>query len=186
MTIMAKQQQPTFSAIVALTPENGMGKDGKIPWRVPEDFKYFKQFTMGKTCVMGRKTYEDILTYAKDKDDPLPGRQLVVLSSTYTDPGDPSWGVKLEPIKGIRKICNMAQLFGTMGPICFIGGANIYKQAAKRYRNIQLSVTRLNFPTVVECDTFFDPIESGFIFIAQKPLEGTAHTIEYYLSKWTQ
>lgn len=170
-----------YSAIVALTSENGMGMNGKIPWRVPEDFKYFKNFTMDKTCVMGRKTYEDILTYAKDKSDPLPGRQLVVLSSTYTQIDDPSWGVKRFPCKIIRKISTMDQLVGTSGPICFIGGAGIYAQAASMYSDILLSVTRLKFQHAVECDTFFDPQEHGFKRFDYFRLgDGLPHVVELY------
>jgi dihydrofolate reductase len=172
----------SYSAIVALTLENGMGMNGKIPWRVPEDFKYFKSFTMGKTCVMGRKTYEDILTYAKDKDNPLPGRQLVVLSTTYTEIDDPSWGARPIVPKIVRRINGMHQLSGTAGPICFIGGAAIYKEAADRFSNIILSVTRLHFPTVVECDTFFVPEESGFKRIHRFFLGETPHVIETYMN----
>lgn len=171
----------SYSAIVALTLENGMGMNGKIPWRVPEDFKYFKSFTMGKTCVMGRKTYEDILTYAKDRDDPLPGRKLVVLSSTYTQIDDPSWNAKPIQPKIIRKLSNMDQLRGTVGPICFIGGAGIYAQAASMFSDILLSVTRLRFQHVVECDVFFDPQEHGFLRFDYFRLgDSLPHTVELY------
>lgn len=181
MSLVVKHVPSTYSAIVALTPENGMGMNGKIPWRVPEDFKYFKGFTMGKTCVMGRKTYEDILTYSKDKDDPLPGRKLIVLSSTYTQIDDPSWGPKLVAPKIVRKISNMNQLYGTSGPICFIGGVEIYK-AASKFNNVTLSVTRLHFPEVIPCDTFFKPEDFGFKKISRFNLGDTEHFIEMYIN----
>lgn len=162
-----------YSAIVALTSENGMGMNGKIPWRVPEDFKYFKKFTMGKTCVMGRKTYEDILTYAKDKDDPLPGRKLVVLTSDSTLIPDAS--------PNIRRISSMYGLDGTAESICFIGGAGVYTQAAAIYKDISLSVTRLKFQHVVECDVFFDPQEHGFKRFGYFRLgDGLPHVVELY------
>lgn len=61
-------------ALIAAVSRNGViGKDGKIPWRLPEDLKRFKALTLGHVLVMGRKTYESI-------GHPLPGRQTIVLS----------------------------------------------------------------------------------------------------------
>lgn len=58
---------------------NGViGKDGTIPWRVPEDLLYFKEVTMGSPLIMGRKTFESLPRV-------LPGRQHAVVSSTSID-----------------------------------------------------------------------------------------------------
>ncbi len=59
--------------IVAMTPEGVIGRDGKIPWRLPEDMKRFKALTTNHAIVMGRKTYESI-------GKPLPNRRNIVLS----------------------------------------------------------------------------------------------------------
>ncbi|MBL4574639.1 MAG: dihydrofolate reductase, partial [Opitutaceae bacterium] len=50
-----------------------IGSGNKIPWRLSEEFKWFKKITMGKTLLMGRKTFESI-------GKPLPGRRTIVLS----------------------------------------------------------------------------------------------------------
>ena len=52
-----------------------IGNQGEIPWYLPEDFRWFKQTTMGGILVMGRKTYES-------NGKPLPGRDTYVLSRT--------------------------------------------------------------------------------------------------------
>lgn len=58
-----------------------IGNKGKIPWYLPGDLARFKKLTMGHTVVMGRKTYESILTVMKDKSkEPLPGREKIVLT----------------------------------------------------------------------------------------------------------
>ncbi len=159
-----------YSAIVALTERNGMGMNGKIPWRVPEDFKYFKGFTMGKTCVMGRKTYEDLLTYAKNVYDPLPGRKLVVLTSG-----------KLIGSENVKIITDMRQVSDETGDVCFIGGAGIYAQSALMFNDILLSVTRLRFEHEVECDTFFNPQHHGFkLFDYFRLSDNLPHTVELY------
>lgn len=50
-----------------------IGKDNKLPWHLPNDLKYFKETTMNKKIVMGRKTFESI-------GRPLPGRETIVLT----------------------------------------------------------------------------------------------------------
>jgi dihydrofolate reductase len=68
-------------AIAAVARNRGIGLDNKLPWRIPEDFAFFKATTMGQALLMGRKTYESI-------GRPLPGRTTIVLSrSGFTAPG---------------------------------------------------------------------------------------------------
>jgi dihydrofolate reductase len=68
-------------AIAAIGRNRAIGKDNRLPWRIPEDFAFFKATTMGHVLVMGRKTYASI-------GRPLPGRHTVVLSrSGFAAPG---------------------------------------------------------------------------------------------------
>src|SRR5271166_2104453 len=70
-----------FKAIAAMSENRVIGDGGKIPWHLPEDFKWFKSTTMGHVIVMGRKTFESI-------GRPLPGRETIVLSrSGFKHPG---------------------------------------------------------------------------------------------------
>ena len=66
--------------IAALSENNVIGKDGKIPWHIREDIKHFKELTMGHPVIMGRKTYESIPADRR----PLAGRKCIVISSTAT------------------------------------------------------------------------------------------------------
>lgn len=59
--------------IAAMTPDYVIGKDNQMLWHLPADFKFFKQTTLGKPIIMGRKTFESI-------GRPLPGRLNIVLS----------------------------------------------------------------------------------------------------------
>ena len=60
-----------------------IGAGNRIPWHLPEDFKWFKQMTTGQVIVMGRKTFESI-------GKPLPNRTTIVLTRSP------------EPIPGVR------------------------------------------------------------------------------------
>jgi dihydrofolate reductase len=62
-----------FKAIAAMSQNRVIGDAGKIPWYLPDDFKWFKQVTMGHVIVMGRKTFESV-------GRPLPGRKNLVLT----------------------------------------------------------------------------------------------------------
>ena len=59
--------------LVATSPENVIGKDNAIPWYYSEDLKRFKRLTIGKTVIMGRKTWESLPV------NPLPDRRIVVI-----------------------------------------------------------------------------------------------------------
>ena len=73
-----KHKSQKIIAIVAADESNGIGKDGDLPWRLPNDLKHFKKLTMGHPIVMGRKTYESL-------SGPLSGRTNIVLSSNIKD-----------------------------------------------------------------------------------------------------
>jgi dihydrofolate reductase len=63
-------------AIVAAVADNGViGKSGGLPWRIPEDLKFFKQVTMGHAVIMGRRTFEEV-------NKPLPGRRNIVVTKS--------------------------------------------------------------------------------------------------------
>ena len=52
--------KPRVALVVAIAEHNVIGKGGTLPWRVPEDMKWFREITMGKPCIMGRKTWESL------------------------------------------------------------------------------------------------------------------------------
>jgi len=63
-----------LSLVVAMAENRVIGRDGDLPWRLPEDLKHFKRVTLGKPVIMGRKTWDSL--YVK----PLPGRRNIVVS----------------------------------------------------------------------------------------------------------
>jgi dihydrofolate reductase len=71
-----------ISFVVAMSKNYVIGKNNKLPWHLPEDLKFFKRITTGKTIVMGRKTYESI-------GNALPNRTNVILTrqAGFTAPG---------------------------------------------------------------------------------------------------
>lgn len=104
--------RPYINIIVARSRNGIIGKDGKLPWYLPEDLKFFKEKTMGFPVIMGRKTWESI-------GKPLKGRENIVLIT------NPSYQVN-----GAIKVSSLEEALTLFtGDIFIIGGATLYKQA---------------------------------------------------------
>ena len=130
-----------FKAIAAMSLNRVIGQGNKIPWHLPEDFKWFKKMTTGQVIVMGRKTFESI-------GKPLPNRTTLVLSrSQFQYPG-------------VQTISDLSQIDLADEPraVFICGGAQIYEQALPFCSDLYL--TRVK--RVVEGDTFFPPFEVQF------------------------
>jgi len=168
-----------FKAIAAMSENRVIGQGNKIPWHLPEDFKWFKKMTLGNVVVMGRNTFESL-------GKPLPNRTNLVLTrhprrfvNTHPEIFD---GYKLKEWKGGRQIKRPYQfwftrldkaqsteirVFGSLAKIdpedfqieVFIcGGAQIYEQALPRCSDLYLTLVK----RVVEGDAFFPPFEDRF------------------------
>jgi dihydrofolate reductase len=133
-----------FKAIAAMSLNRVIGVGNRIPWHLPEDFKWFKKMTSGQVIVMGRKTFESI-------GKALPNRTTIVLSrSRNTYPG-------------ARTISDFAELDpadpALAGKEVFIcGGAHVYAQALPHCSDLYLTLVKRQ----VDGDTFFPPFEDRF------------------------
>jgi len=109
-----------LALIVAQGRNRVIGNENRLPWYLPEDLRYFKQVTLGKPIIMGRKTYESI-------GKPLPGRTNIVITR------DPDWfadGVKLSAsLEEAVEIAEAQALVDGGDEAVIIGGAQIYAQS---------------------------------------------------------
>lgn len=153
---MTSQSRPV-SVIVATTPKGGIGFEGKLPWKIPEDMAHFKRVTMAvdsdekqNAVIMGRKTWESI----PEKFRPLKGRINVVLTRAIAEPSFSS------PYpEGVLVASSVAaatkQLDGRtdIAEIFVIGGQEAYKEALELPSCMRLFVTRV--AKDMQCDAFF-------------------------------
>lgn len=135
--------QRPWIAIAAMAENRVIGAANRIPWHLPEDFKWFKATTLGGTLVMGRKTYESI-------GRPLPGRTTVVLSRTPDAPAIP----------GLQRASSLeaVQQMSLPTPVFICGGADLYRQALDRCALLLL--TRVKGRP--EGDAYFPAFEDVF------------------------
>jgi dihydrofolate reductase len=150
-----------FKAIAAMSLNRVIGAGNRIPWHLPEDFKWFKKTTTGHVIVMGRRTFESI-------GKPLPNRTTIVLTRS---PG---------LIPGVRTIADLRRIDPTdpilAGREIFIcGGAQLYEQALPLCSDLYLTLVQ----RVVEGDTFFPPFEDQFE-LAEEVLDRPEFKILHY------
>lgn len=121
--------KPKISLIVAVAENNVIGAGNKMLWHIPEDFKHFKNITMGKPCIMGRKTFESIVA---SLGKPLPGRVNIVISRKNIQ-----YSGALT-CKDLDEAIDQATQTGT-DEIMVVGGAQIYELALPRADKIYLT-----------------------------------------------
>ena len=134
-----------WKAIAAMAENRVIGKDGKLPWNLPEELAWFKETTLGHTIVMGRKTFESIGKRA------LPKRLNIVISRTLEVKDMPPGLVVLPGLEVLKA-------YPTQGHVFIIGGSELYKAALPHCKELYL--THVN--QFVEGDAVFPPFESFF------------------------
>lgn len=125
--------------IVAVAENGVIGRDGALPWRIPEDLQHFKRTTLGKPIIMGRKTWESI-------GKPLPGRTNIVVTrqKDFRAPG-------ATVVADLAAAYEAAELSGAEEAMV-IGGAEIYAAALDDAACIHLTEVH----TAPEGDTTFE------------------------------
>ena len=140
-----------FSAIVAMSENRVIAKNGSIPWHFSDDLRWFKHVTLGRTIVMGRKTYESI-------GRPLPGRKTVVLTRNVNSiPGVELCHDAEQLVTRWRRNASFEQAAESM---IIAGGGEIYRQFLPHCTSLFL--TRVK--QTVEGDTFFPPLDAIYQF----------------------
>jgi len=116
--------------ILAMDEKNGIGYQNQLPWHLPEDLKHFKEITLGKPVLMGRKTYISI-------GRPLPGRKNVIITrdQNFTAPG---CEVYHSPSVALSTLQDFDE-------VMVIGGADLFKQLMSQADRIYLTRIHATF-----------------------------------------
>ncbi|ALC81344.1 MULTISPECIES: dihydrofolate reductase [Bacillus] len=128
------------SIIVAMDKNQVIGKDNKLPWRLPRELQYVKKTTMGCPIIMGRKNYESI-------GRPLPGRRNIILTreKDYSAEGCEI----VHSVEDVFKTCEGEE------EIFIFGGEQIYRLFLPYTEKLYITKIHYEF----EGDTFFPEID---------------------------
>ena len=124
------------SLVVARARNGVIGRDNRLPWRLPADLAYFKKVTMGHPIIMGRRTWESI-------GRPLPGRLNIVVSR------NPDYVAA-----GATVVGSLEEAWRAAGPAkeaCVIGGTSLFEEALPVADRIHLTEVEADVPG----DTWF-------------------------------
>lgn len=136
--------RPRLCLIAAMAANRVIGGGNKMLWHLPADMKHFKQLTMGKPILMGRKTFESL------GSKPLPGRINIVITrdTNFQSPG-------VFVAHDLASAWHLAESHA-VDEIMVIGGANIYEQALPLADRLYLTFIQLN----IAGDAFFPDISA--------------------------
>lgn len=128
------------SMVVAISENNGIGKNNQLLWHLPADLKHFKEITTGHTIIMGRKTYESI-------GKALPNRRNIVVTRNT--------GLTLPGVEVKHSLPEALSSCAEEKEVFIIGGAEIFNQSLAHTNKIYLTRVHQNFAA----DTFFPDID---------------------------
>jgi len=150
---------PKLSVICALSENRVIGKDDKIPWHIREDLLYFKNKTAGHAVILGRKTFESLLSYYQKSGRPLPERVHIIVTR------DPSYQTDLKDCyvsRSVDEALNLAREI-EKEEVFIAGGEEIFRQTISRVDRLYLTLIKGNF----EGNKFF-PDYSAFTKVIRK------------------
>lgn len=154
---------PRLSIIAAISENRVIGNAGKIPWHLKDDFRRFKERTLGHVIIMGRKTYESI-------GRPLPGRTNIVITrdTSREIPGCVVVGSLAEALERARAI-ETEEVF-----IC--GGGQIYAEALSQADRLYLTVVH----AIIDGDAFFPEYAASFgTVVTSEDFEESGYRLTY-------
>ncbi|HEX9023948.1 MAG TPA: dihydrofolate reductase [Geobacteraceae bacterium] len=143
----------TISIIAAMAENRVIGRDGAVPWRVPEDLRHFRDVTMGHPIIMGRKTFEQI-------GRPLPGRMNIVLTRQpdYEAPG----------CRVCHSLADALAACAGADEVFICGGGEVYRQTISLADRIYLTIIDGEFAG----NTLFPDIPSRFAETRRREVGG--------------
>lgn len=136
-----------ISIIVAMDEKKGIGKDNKIPWHIKEDLIHLKNLTRNHVVILGRKTYDSMVSYYNKSGNPMPGKLYLVVTrdKTYVPARDA--GIAASSID--EAVTKAKQ--GEQSEVFVIGGQQIFNQTINIADKLYLTIVEGEFAA----DTFF-------------------------------
>ena len=155
------KENKMISLLVAHDKNRVIGYENKMPWHLPGDLQYFKEMTMGKPIIMGRKTFESI-------GRPLPGRRNIVITRNkqYNSDG----------IETVSSLDEALMLTKNDEEVMIIGGEQIFRLALPLAN--RLYITKIN--EEFNGDTFFPSYEGWQLVHCQNEIKSNdGYTFQY-------
>ena len=135
--------RPRIAYVVAVDENWLIGRDNDLPWRLPDDMRWFRQQTMGKPCIMGRKTYDSLPARFR----PLPGQRNIVVTRNpaYEAPG----------AVVVHSVADALHAAGDVEEVIIVGGGELFAELLPRVDRLYLTQVH----GAAEGDVYFPPVD---------------------------
>jgi len=143
-----------ITLIAAHDPNLVIGKDGKLPWRYPEDLKHFKKHTTGQVIIMGRGVFEEL------GEKPLPNRRNIVLTRT-------------KKYEGIETYTSLEQAIDSLevDEVFIIGGGVLYRETLSMADRLIITEIKKEYPGDTYFPEYRDRIGKDLKLVSESELE---------------
>jgi len=149
-----------YKAIVAVSEDGVIGRNGDLPWRLSGDLQWFKKITMGHTILMGRKTWDSL-------PKALPGRENWVLSRR---------NLRSEGMRLFSSLKDVAEHLPDRQTLFVIGGGEVYRQALPLCHELYITQVHQKVP---DGDAFFPEYQDQF-----EAVEVLDENEDFLLRRW--
>ena len=152
---MTQSSSVTCALMVAAASNGVIGRDNELPWHLPKDLQYFKQTTMGKPVIMGRKTFDSI-------GRPLPGRANIVVTRQQNYQAE-----DVQVVHSLEQGLALAQQLAaekSVDEVMVIGGAELYRQSLPSIERVYLTKVHAE----VEGDAFFPNLDKAWQCVSEE------------------
>lgn len=139
---MSAMERPRITLIAAMANDRVIGINNTLPWDLPADMKHFREQTMGKPILMGRKTHDSI-------GRPLPGRHNIVVTRNAE--------LEIEGCSVVPSIDAALEAAGDVPEVMVMGGASFYEQLLPQASRLVLTLIDLK----VEGDAWFPALDGA-------------------------
>lgn len=176
----APEAGPVIGMVWAQTADGVIGRDGGMPWHLPEDLAHFKKTTAGHPVIMGRRTWESFPAAYR----PLPGRTNIIVSSS-TQLRDEAADAGAVVVGSLEDALAAARTSPGSEEIWIIGGARLYEAAVPVAHTAVVTV----IDTATEGDTYAPHLGSDWTFAGVSPASGwylAANGTNYRIALWTR
>lgn len=136
-----------ITIVVAYNQDRVIGQDGRLPWHLPAEMKHFREYTLGKVCIMGRRTWDSLKR-------PLKGRINIVVSRNRDEH---EGAITVTTMEAAIKESKMHKK-----ETCIIGGGEIYRYTLANCLADQIVASRVNFPVEGGELAYFPDLPQGW------------------------
>ena len=159
-----------ISLIAALSENRVIGKDNRVPWRIPADLQRLKSLTLGKTVILGRKSYDSMVSYYSKSGREMPGKTYIVITRDSAYNPIRSQDIVVHSVEEAIEKANGEEVF-------VIGGSQIFEQVLPSADRLYLTVVH----TKLEGDAYFPDYSAFSKVISQEDRESDGYKYTFYI-----